>query len=345
MRRLVEPTILIACIFAAMVLCAPLSQAFPSQTSSAAQLNIGGSFFDQIDSLLNNIFDINSLLPQTPAPSVNITDVKTANAGQSGATPQVIVTVKNGRAALEGVRVDVGYKNTAGATVLSDRALVALKSDETRSITFAPKGLSNGKYAIGVVVYKNGTDPYSQATPPYDTRLNAATLVIASSASSGGGAGRAPDPGGIASTIANVLDNISPWMYFIIAMTGLVTVALFFVFSQNRSGDDRLQDEHFKTDGYILRENDASKPPRSENASAMSSEDLEDTAPNATVRRPSRAEISPSKWAHWESEASVAEHASRATEQTLQFDADGFVVGDVTSRKALRNKMRGKKGS
>jgi hypothetical protein len=28
----------------------------------------------------------------------------------------------------------------------------------------------------------------------------------------------------------------------------------------------------------------------------------------------------------------------------LQFDADGFVVGDVTSKKALRNKIRGKKG-
>jgi hypothetical protein len=344
MRRLAEPTILIACIFASMVLCAPLSQAFPSQTFSAAQLNIGGNFFDQIDSLLNNIFDINSLLPQTPPPSVNITDVKTANAGQSGATQQVIVTVRNGRAALEGVRVDVGYKNTAGATVLSDSALVALKSDETRSITFAPKGLSNGKYAIGVVVYKNGTDPNSQATPPYDTRLNAATLVIASSASSGGGAGRALDPGGIASTFGNVLDNISPWMYFIFAMTGLVTIALFFVFSQNRSGDDRFQDEHFKAEGHNPRGNDAFKPPRSENASARAPDHLADTAPNA-VTRPRRAEISPSKWAHWESEASVAEHPSRATEQTLQFDADGFVVGDVTSRKALRNKMRGKKGS
>jgi hypothetical protein len=28
-----------------------------------------------------------------------------------------------------------------------------------------------------------------------------------------------------------------------------------------------------------------------------------------------------------------------------QFDADGFVVGDVTSKKALRNKIRGKRGA
>jgi hypothetical protein len=344
MRRLVEPTILIACIFAAMVLCAPLSQAFPSQTSSAAQLNIGGNFFDQIDSLLNSIFDINSLLPQTPAPSVNITDVKTANAGQSGATPQVIVTVKNGKAALEGVRVDVGYKNTAGATVRSDSARVALKSDETRSITFAPKGLSNGKYAIGVVVYKNGTDPYSQATPPYDTRLNAATLVISSSSSSGGDSGRAADPGDIASTVGNVLDNISPWMYFIIAMTGLVTVALFFVFSQNRSGDDRFQDEHFKTDGHSLREKVA-KPARSQNALTTAPDHLENTAHSDTARGARRTEPSTSKWTEWESKAFVVEHHPRSTEQTLEFDDDGFVVGDVTSRKALKNKMRGKKGS
>ncbi len=35
----------------------------------------------------------------------------------------------------------------------------------------------------------------------------------------------------------------------------------------------------------------------------------------------------------------------RSTEDVLQFDADGFVVGDVTSKKALMSKIRDKKGS
>jgi hypothetical protein len=331
-------------VLAALILSAPLSQALPSYTSSAAQLDTG-NFFDRVGDLLNNIFDINSLLPQTPSPSVNITDVKTANTGQSGATPQVVVTVKNGKAALEGVRVDVGYKNAAGATVRSDSALLALKADETRSTTFTPKGLSNGRYAIGVVVYKNGTDRFTQATPPYDLRQNAATLIVASPTPSGAIASKAANSGDIANSVGNVLNSISPWIYFIIAMTGLITVALFFVFSQNRSTDDRFVDEHFKGDSDVLRENGTSKPARSKIASATAPDHLEDTGPNAAVRRPSPAESGPPEKTDWESPPSDTKHDARSTEQTLQFDADGFVVGDVTSRKALRSKMRGKKGS
>jgi hypothetical protein len=40
-----------------------------------------------------------------------------------------------------------------------------------------------------------------------------------------------------------------------------------------------------------------------------------------------------------------AKNPLRSTEDKPQFDADGFVVGDVTSKKALMNKIRGKKGS
>ena len=344
MRCLTELIILTACVLAALILCAPLSQAFSSHASNAAQLDTE-NFFDRIVNLLNNIFDINSLLPRTPSPTVNITDVKTVNTGPSSATPQVVITLKNGKVALEGVRVDVGYKNAAGTTVRTDSALLALKADEMRSTTFAPKGLSNGRYAIGVVVYKNGTDPSNQATPPFDARQNAATLIIVSPTASGASANKAANSGGIASVVGNVLESISPWIYFIIAITGLITVALFFVFSQNRSSDDRFQYEHFKGDGYSLKENDPSKPPRSKNESTVASDHLEDAAPNAVLRRPRRAEISPSERTGWESEASVIDHPAQSTEQTPQFDADGFVVGDVTSRKALRNKMRGKKGS
>jgi hypothetical protein len=331
-------------MFAAPILCAPLSQASPSLVSGVAQLDTGANLFDKIDNLLNNFFSINSFFPQTPAPSVNITDVKTANARQSGAMPQVIVTVKNGKAALDGVRVDVGYKNAAGATVLSNTALLALKSDETRSITFAPKGLSNGRYAIGVVVYKNGTDPSSQVTPPYDARPNAATLIVASPTPSAA-AEKAANPGGIANNGGNILNKISPWTYFIIAMTGLITVALFFVFSQNRSGEDRFQDGHFKADGHVLRESGGSQFLQPDNASAMASDYLEDAAPSPVTTRSRLTEISSSERTNWDSEASLTERIARSAEYTPQFDADKYIVGDVTSRKALRNKMRGKKGS
>jgi hypothetical protein len=40
----------------------------------------------------------------------------------------------------------------------------------------------------------------------------------------------------------------------------------------------------------------------------------------------------------------MARDSSRSTDDKLQFDSDAFVVGDVTSKKALRSKIRGKKG-
>jgi hypothetical protein len=35
----------------------------------------------------------------------------------------------------------------------------------------------------------------------------------------------------------------------------------------------------------------------------------------------------------------------RSTGDEPNFDVDGFVVGDVSSKKALRNKIRGKRGA
>jgi hypothetical protein len=40
----------------------------------------------------------------------------------------------------------------------------------------------------------------------------------------------------------------------------------------------------------------------------------------------------------------VKDHSSSADDE-LQFDSDGFVVGDVTSKKALMSKIRDEKGS
>ncbi|MEI7826254.1 MAG: hypothetical protein WCI87_00415, partial [Euryarchaeota archaeon] len=62
-------------------------------------------------------------------------------------------------------------------------------------------------------------------------------------------------------------------------------------------------------------------------------------------RRSRRIEVTESERASGESGATRAKNPPRSTEPVLQFDADGFVVGDVTSKKAMRNKIRGKRGS
>jgi hypothetical protein len=266
MRRFTLLVLSLVLTFTLLAVSAPTSEAvpYPSHQSTATKLEIGGIFdqidsllssFNQIDSLLNNFTtDLNSLIPQqTTPPSVNITSVKTVNTGKSSTTPQVIVTVKNGKVALDGVRIDVVYKNSAGANVLSNSTVLALKADETRSITFKPQSLPAGSYGVGVTVYKNGTDPSNKATPPYDLKENAATLTIA-------GAGTAGDEGIQISSVGGILSQLSPWVYFIIVMTGLITVALFFVFWQNRSGEDRFGDDHFKGDDYVVGDSNMSNP-------------------------------------------------------------------------------------
>ncbi|MGA7075091.1 MAG: hypothetical protein WBZ42_00865 [Halobacteriota archaeon] len=353
MRRFALLALSLVLTFTALVIVAPLSEAIvlPPRQSTAAQLDTGGNVFDQIGSLLNNFtkrFDINPLAPQqTVTPSVKITAVKIANSGQSAATPQVIVALQNGKVALDGVRVDVVYKNTAGANVLSDSTVVALKSDEARSITFTPKGLSGGSYVVGVVVYKNGTDPSNQATPAYDAQQNAATFTIASPTPAGAGAGKAVDPGSQTSNVGDILSLISPWMYFIIAMTGLITIALFFVFSQNRSGEDRYEDDHFKGDGYAAGGSSTSNPPPLSSAPPTVVDRSDDNMPGAISgpRRSRRIEVTAPEGTSEESGVTRAKNPPRSTEHVLQFDADGFVVGDVTSKKALRNKIRGKRGA
>jgi hypothetical protein len=349
MRRLALLVLSLVLTFTALIILAPLSEAIdisPHQ-STAAQLDNNG-VFNQIDSLLSNFtkrFDLNSLIPQqTTTPSVNITSVKTVNTGQSTATPQVIVTVQNGKVALDGVRIDVVYKNSAGANVLSNSTVLALKAEETRSITFTPQGLSAGSYAIGVVVYKNGTDPSNQATPPYDVQQNAATLTITSLTPTKAATGKAADSEIGISNVGDVISHLSPWAYFIIAMTGLITVALFFVFSQNRSGEDRYDDDHFKGDDYGAGDSSISNPPALSSASPT----VEHRSDLGVISKPQRSrkiEVTAPEEASEGAGVTTTRNPPRSTEQMLQFDADGFVVGDVTSKKALRTKMRGKKGA
>jgi hypothetical protein len=352
MRRFALLALSLVLTFTVLLIFAPLSEAMalPPRQSTVAQLNTGGNVFDQIGSLLDNFtkrFDLNPFTPQqTATPSVKITSV-TVNSGQSTATPKVIVALQNGQVALDGVRVNVVYNNAAGSTALSDSTVIALKSGDTPSITFVPKGLPGGSYRIGVVVYKNGTDPSNQATPPYAAQQNAATLVIASPTPAGAGAGKAADSGSQTSNVGDILSHLSPWIYFIIAMTGLITIALFFVFSQNRSGEDRYEGDHFKGDGYAAADSSISNPPPLSSVSPGAADRSDDNMPGAISgpRRSKRIEVTTPEGTAEESGVSRAKNPPRSNEPVLQFDADGFVIGDVTSKKALRDKIRGKKGA
>jgi len=352
MRRFALLALSLSWVFVALVAFAPLAEAtvlIPHQ-STVAQLDAGGNIFDQIDSLYNNftkrLDDINPLAPQqAAAPSVKIAAVKTVTTGQSAVTPQVIVTLQNGKVALDGVRVEVVYKNTAGENVTSDSTVVPLNVDETRSVTFTPTGLPAGSYVISVVVYKNGTDPSNQATPPYATEQNAATLTIASPTPTSAAAGRAGDPGSQTNNGGDILTQLNSWVYFVIAITTLITIALFFVFSQNRSGDDRYEEDHFRRDGYPAGGSGVFDPPAlSESPSAARPRD---SASDSVSGRqpPRRIEVDASERAPEEPRRTTAKNSSRSTEDVPQFDADGFVVGDVTSKKALRDKIRGKRGA
>jgi hypothetical protein len=350
MRRFALLTLSLSCALALLVAFAPLSEAtvIPRQ-STLAQLDTGGNILDRLNSLYNNFtkqFDINPLAPpQAATPSVKIAAVKTKTAGQSAGTAQVIVSIQNGKVALDGVRVDVLYKNAAGANVASDSTVVALKVDETHTVTFTPNGLPAGSYAIGVVVYKNGTDPSNHATPPYDIQQNAATLTIASATPAGAAAGKAGDPGSQTNNAGDILTHLNTWVYFVIAITALITIALFFVFSQNRSGDDRYEEDHFRGtyppggshvfDPHVL---DYKSP-----SVDRSRDSVADTV--SGPRRPRRIEVDASDLAPEEAASTKAKDSPHSTEDALQFDADGFVIGDVTSKKALRNKIRGKRGA
>jgi len=352
MRRFALLTLSLSWAFIALVAFAPLAAATVSipHQSTVAQLNTGGNIFDQIDSLYNNftkrLDDINPLLPQQSAtPSVKIAAVKTVTSGKSSVTPQVIVTLQNGKVALDGVRVDVIYKNTAGENVTSNSTVVALKVDETRSVTFTPTGLPAGNYVIGVVVYKNGTDPSNQATPPYDVEQNAAALAIASPTPTTAAAGKAGDAGSQTNNAGDFLTQLNPWIYFVIAITVLITIALFFVFSQDRSGEDRYEEDHFRRDGYPAGGSGMFDPPvLSKSPSGGRPHDR--ASGSVFGRQPSRRiEVHESEVTSEDPRRTTAKNSSRSTEDVPQFDADGFVIGDVTSKKALRNKIRGKRGA
>jgi hypothetical protein len=129
-------------------------------------------------------------------------------------------------------------------------------------------------------------------------------------------------------------------------MTGLITAALFFVFSQNRSGEDRYEDDHFKGDGYGPGDVRLSNPrPLSSTSPTVDRSDDNISSGDSRPRRSRRIEVTAPEGTSEESGVIKVRDLSRSTDHKLQFDSDGFVLGDVTSKNALRSKIRGKKGA
>ena len=344
--------------FIALAVFAPLVHAEPygHHEATTAQFSTGESIYNQIDRMLNNLtkrFDINPLAPVNPlaptkeaTPNVKIADVKTISSTQSASKPQVIVTLQNGNLAVSGVRIGIFYRSAAGINVLSESSVASLNADETRSIRFLPNGLADGSYTIGTAVYKDGTDPSNKATPPYDIKENAATLVIANPTPSVAPTAKASDPGSKASGLGTIQSQLNTWILFIIAITALVTIALFFVFSQNRSGEDRFEEDHFNDDGHSPGDSRTSSLAAAHQSSSLAAERARREAFDETARPHRRPiAIDAAESASDEYAGTKAYDTTHSTDNEPDFDVDGFVVGDVSSKKALRNKIRGKKGA
>ncbi len=337
----------------ALLVSMPLANAemHGHQHTTAAQLVTDGSIYDQIDSMLNNLtkrFDINPLVqtspqasPKAATPSVKIADVKASSSGASNAKPQVTVTLQNGNAAASGVRVSVYYSTTAGSTASSDSTVVSLNAGETRNIQFSPRGLAPGSYRVSVVAFKDGTDPSNTSTPPYDMKENAITLSVTPSPTAAVTA-QATETQGKSNNFGDVLSQVNTWIVFIIAITALITIALFFVFSQNKSGGDRFEEDHFKDEyppGDDNLSRTASALPLSPSSIGHTSKELPDT-----VARPRRRQIAIDAEPD-ESAQTKPYNTAHPSSTDREFNSDGFVVGDVSSKRALRNKIRGKKGA
>jgi|GEM_PF-238610 len=344
--------------FVALVAFAPLvhAESLGHPEATTAQLSTGESIYSQIDRMLSNLtkrFDVSPLAPfnqlaptKEVTPDVKIANVKTISSAQSGSKPQVIVTLRNGHLAMSGVRVGVFYRSPAGVNVLSESSLTSLNADEMRSIRFLPNGLADGSYTIGTVVYKDGTDPSNKATPPYDIKENAATFVIANPTPSVAPITKAPDPGSKTSGFGSISSRFDTWILFIIAITTLITIALFFVFSQNRSGEDRFEEDHFNHDGSSLGNSRTSSLVAGSQASSRETERVRHEMLDETARpHLSQIAIGSGESASDKYVGTKAHDFERSTDNEPNFDVDGFVVGDVSSKKALRNKIKGKKGA
>ncbi|MGZ5563381.1 MAG: hypothetical protein ACXWEM_06065 [Halobacteriota archaeon] len=131
-----------------------------------------------------------------------------------------------------------------------------------------------------------------------------------------------------------------PWSDLVL-YTFLLTVVGFLLMQVLRLGDN-----HSNRDSYGLRDSSLSNAtPLSGEAPAVYHTDDTISNRNSKPQRSRRIEVTTPEGTAEVSRVNKAKDSSSSTDHKLQFDSYGFVVGDVTSKKALRSKIRGKKGS
>ena len=121
----------------------------------------------------------------------------------------------------------------------------------------------------------------------------------------------------------------------------LLTVLGFVLLQVLRFGED-----HLKPDGYGPGDRSLSNgiPFSSGSPTAVHRTDDNESSAVSRPRRFRRIEVTAPERTSEKCEVITARDSSNSSGHKLQFDSDGFVVGDVTSIKALSSKIRGKKG-
>jgi hypothetical protein len=130
-----------------------------------------------------------------------------------------------------------------------------------------------------------------------------------------------------------------PWSDLVLYAL-LLTVVGFLLKQVLHFGDD-----HSYGDGYGHGDSSLStRPPLSDEIPTVHHADDNVSSLNSKPRRSRRIEVTAPEGTAHVSGVNNAKDPSSSADHELQFDSYGFVVGDVTSKKALRSKIRGKKG-
>jgi hypothetical protein len=140
-----------------------------------------------------------------------------------------------------------------------------------------------------------------------------------------------------------IIENVGGYPWSDLVLYALLLTVLGFLLAQVlRFGDDR-----FKGDSYGPGDTSLSNrtPLSSESPTAVHRLDDNVSSVISRSRRSRRIEVTARDGTSEKSGVIKARDPSGSTDYKLQFDSDGFVVGDVTSKKALRSKIRDKKGS
>lgn len=133
-----------------------------------------------------------------------------------------------------------------------------------------------------------------------------------------------------------ITENVAeyPWTHLVL-YTLLLTVLGFLLVQVLRFGGGRGRGDSSST----------KRTPLSGESRVVHDTDCNLSSLNSRPPRSRRIEVTEPEGTAEISEVNKAKDPSSSADDKRQFDYDGFVVGDVTSKKALRSKIRGKKGS